>query len=221
MSILENLSPNHKSMWAPTFGDLRNLTDAGFALLRGKANAVEENAMAKVCNPGKTASIPKEKRGFLAFQSTLDRAAFLLKQVGAEELVDKYDHECAQPIPRDNLIAARVRSDLAGQTLIVNAYRTLQNARNCYIQLKDKYGVEMLSNIGSKTLSDKPRKVTKKQECGTMDAIRKMFGNDAAKMGEQVLKYLDNPAAYVLPGSEVASAEPETIVLAAEQSATA
>jgi hypothetical protein len=147
-----------KATLSGTLADLRKLTLAGYALLRGNANIAEEHAMAQVCNPGKTQYVSRDMRGFLAFQSTLDRASHLLHEADKETGILTVETHSLAEIPRDALIASRNRqSELTGNAGIVNAYAVVQAARNVYVALKAKYTTEQLAHPGTVNLNGKAR----------------------------------------------------------------
>ena len=168
------LNQDQKRTLASSLADIRKLSLAGQALCRGSANAVEQSAMAAVCNPGKTKDIDAKDRGFLCFQATIDRAQNLLSQLDPEGLSakdsDKHSFHFADAVPRDALIRAEPQ-DLVGKVAIINAFRDLSFARTILRALKDKFGPEVLSNPGTRTLSDKPKKAKKISPMEKMAAL--------------------------------------------------
>jgi hypothetical protein len=225
MKFIENLpdsktlTPERKAkiakLWSPTFADLKVLTRVGIALLRGQACPIEETAMAKMCNPAKTKHLGKDERGFLAFQSTLDRACGMLKDTDPHGLAHTFKSTLNAEIPRDDLIAAKSYDAMVGQTALVGAYDIIQHARTIFGLLKDKYG-ESLNHKGTVTLENKPKKVSKVTEISIMAELRARFANDEAVLGSELIKYSANPVAYVLPAIEVS--EPVVVLPAIEVS---
>lgn len=184
------LNPDQKRTLASTLGDLRKLTLAGQALLAGKANQIEQAAMSAVCNPGKTKDLAPKERGFLAFQTTIDRAANLVAIMDASmgHCASKYDFECEDVLPRDALIRAQPQ-DLVGKVSIVNAYRDLSSARRIWRDMKVKFPEEVLSNPGTVTLEGRTKKAKSSQDPELARLIALAAQNPAAH-GQELLAYL-------------------------------
>ena len=208
---LTHLNPQQRATWTTTFSDLKALTLVGIALLRGTACPIEETAMAKMCNPNKTKHLTKEQRGFLAFESTLDRASTLFKLADPKGIAVANDKaKVDQEIPRDALIDAQSYDAVKGETGLVNAYMILTNARSIFIRVKEKYG-DALKHKGTKTLDGKAKRVSKAAEVNVMAELRKRFAGDVTALGAELVKYSENPAAYVLPAIETAQDETEAV----------
>ena len=181
------LTQDQKRTLASSLADIRKLSLAGQALCRGSANAVEQSAMAAVCNPGKTKDIDAKDRGFLQFQATIDRAQNLLHIMDPEGLASKASFECADAVPRDALIRAEPQ-DLVGKVAIINAFRDLSFARTILRALKDKFGPEVLANPGTRTLSDKPKKAKK---ISPMDKLNALILANPGMTGQEILALMN------------------------------
>ena len=186
------LNQDQKRTLASSLADIRKLSLAGQALCRGSANAVEQSAMAAVCNPGKTKDIDAKDRGFLQFQATIDRAQNLLHIMDPEGLASKASFECADAVPRDALIRAEPQ-DLVGKVAIVNAFRDLSFARTILRALKDKFGPEVLANPGTRTLSDKPKKAKKAQAPDAKAILAAMIAEHPNLTGAEILALMTAP----------------------------
>lgn len=186
------LNPDQKRTLASSLADIRKLSLAGQALVRGSANAVELSAMAAVCNPGKTKDIAAKDRGFLSFQATIDRAQGLLTQMDPEGLSSRDVENHAvfnDAVPRDSLIRAEPQ-DMVGKVAIINAYRDLSFARTILKALKDKFTMEILSNPGTRTLSDKPKKAKK---ASALDKLNALVLANPTLTGAEIIALMTNP----------------------------
>ncbi len=191
--MYDALNTSQRAKLSTARGDLKLLILAGQAILRGKANAIEENAMAKVCNPGKTASTDKADRGFLAFGPTLDRFCNLLKIADTEELHNSFEHSTAAAVPRDALIGARLRPEMIGNSALQNDYILASQARSVWLSLKDKYkdSPDALTSPGTLTLQNKPRKSKRERnnEAIEMAALMAQHAGNPTALGEAIIAY--------------------------------
>ena len=192
------LNPDQKRILASSLADIRKLSLAGQALCRGSANAVEQSAMAAVCNPGKTKDIDAKDRGFLQFQATIDRAQNLLHIMDPEGLAAKNNFECTDAVPRDALIRAEPQ-DLVGKVAIVNAFRDLSFARTILSALKDTFGMEVLANPGTLALSGKVKKAKKAQAPDAKAILAVMIAEYPNMSGAEILALMTAPVAPVAP----------------------
>ena len=192
------LNPDQKRTLASSLADIRKLSLAGQALVRGSANTVEQAAMAAVCQPGKTKDVDAKDRGFLNFQSTIDRAQNLLHILDPEGLASKNSFDCTDSVPRDALIRAEPQ-DLVGKVAIINAFRDLSFARTILRALKDKFGMEVLANPGTRTLSDKPKKAKKAQAPDAKAILAAMIAENPNLTGAEILARMSAPAVQVAP----------------------
>ena len=188
------LNQDQKRTLAASLADIRKLSLAGQALVRGSANTVEQAAMAAVCQPGKTKDVDAKDRGFLNFQSTIDRAQNLLHILDPEGLAAKNSFECADSVPRDALIRAEPQ-DLVGKVAIINAFRDLSFARTILRALKDKFGMEVLAHPGTRTLSDKPKKAKKAPAPDAKAILAAMIAEYPNMSGAEILALMSEPVA--------------------------
>jgi hypothetical protein len=137
-----SLTETQKTIMSTTRGDLNRLTIVGVALLRGTACLAELNAMAAMAKPGKTKHLPAEVRGVLAYQSTLDRFAGLLKAADVDDILvpTAYRiHDATNPV--DACLEATAFDKVTlGKAALVKDHGLLMFARGIFIQLKAKYG---------------------------------------------------------------------------------
>lgn len=197
------LTADQNAKLSATLRDLKALHLCGIAIIRGKANPIELDAMAKMCNPSKTKTLDKDDRGFLAFQKSLDRAQTFLR-MATDSITDKMS-DISATVPRDALIDAR-GSDIEGvKASLSTDYGIVQAAKTTWLALKSKYTDEQLASAGTKTLDNKPRKprgpAAKAQSIYTQ--LLALFKAEPSRLGEELLKYDADPANYKLPGTEV------------------
>lgn len=221
------LNDNQRAMLTTTVSDLKLLTRIGIAHIRGDANAFDEHAMAKLANPSKTRTLAKDQRGWLQFQSTMDRLATLLRAAdreGSNSLLKRTALKHARPA--DNMVEALNNSivDVAGFSAYAAAYDVLEHARSVFVEAKRKLGDEAMFGERTITLTGKPRakaaKAAEKQAIGTVTALTNMHKAGhltTEQLGAEFIKYESDPANYKLP--EVAKPVQETVILAASAAA--
>lgn len=199
------LNQDQKRTLASSLADIRKLSLAGQALVRGSANSVEQSAMAAVCNPGKTKDIAAKDRGFLSFQSTIDRAQNLLHLMDTDCLSSDFVFDCDDAVPRDALIRAEPQ-DLVGKVAIINAFRDLSFARTILRALKDKFGMEVLANPGTRTLSDKPKRAKKAPAPDAKAILAAMIAEYPNMSGAEILALMTKPEVQAAPRAMAAVA---------------
>ncbi len=141
------LTDAQKTLMSTTRGDLHRLTIVGVALLRGRANLVELNAMAAMAKPGKTKHLDAECRGVRAFESTLDRFATLLRGCDDDGILQDIHSGKDKPhviqdatTPIDACLEATAYEKVTvGKATLVKDYELLSTARGLFIRLKAKY----------------------------------------------------------------------------------
>jgi hypothetical protein len=134
-----------KQKLTSTMSDLAVLVDAGHALLTGKATAWDEKALSKAGNMRKNAHYSSDQRGFLAFQSTLDRARTLVVQLDESGVVtvDRFDAVCSEKAknPVDVCYQARESQvETVGHSAMAAKVRTIRMAAQILRELKEKFG---------------------------------------------------------------------------------
>jgi hypothetical protein len=136
------LSDTQRTIMSTTRGDLHRLTQTGVALLRGRASLAELNAMAAMAKPGKTKYLSADLRGVLAFQSTLDRFAGLVKAADDDRILEVTNHSIPDAVnPADACVQATAFDSVTkGKTALIKDHGLLMFARGIFIQLKAKYG---------------------------------------------------------------------------------
>lgn len=136
------LTETQKSLLTSTRGDIHRLTLTAVALLRGRANLAELNAMAAMCKPGKTKHLSAEARGILAYQSTLDRFATLVHASDTDGILADSGHKIPDSVnPSDACVeATSFEKVTAGKATLIKDHGLLTFARGLYIQLQAKYG---------------------------------------------------------------------------------
>jgi hypothetical protein len=176
------LSDIQKSLLTTTRGDMHRLNLCAVALLRGRACAAELNAMAAMCKPGKTKHLPAELRGFLAFQSTLDRFAMLIREADDDGILrtQKSDGTAVHSIPdaqnpSDVCVEATAFEKVSvGKAALIKDHGILQFARGLYIQLKAKYGDRLTAERTLPLKAATREKVAKTQKEKAQQAFAKL-----------------------------------------------
>ncbi len=200
------LTDTQKTVMSTTRGDLKRLCITGVAMLRGKANLVELNAMAAMAKPGKTKHLPAEVRGVLAFQATLDRFQTFLKLADDDGILDdaKAKHSIQDAVnPVDACLEATAFDKVTlGKAALVNDYGTLQFARGIFIQLKAKYG-ERLNAAATLTIKG----TVKVKERSKAEKAKAAFASLSAEDKAAMIAELTGIKPQV---------EPEVIVVQAE-----
>jgi hypothetical protein len=201
----DTLSADQNAKLASTIRDLRDFHLAGIALVRGKANAIEEASLSKLANPGKTKHIDKEDRGILAVQKMIDRASGLLR-LALGKVVENYNMALTAEVPRESCIQARNGVNTNGDETVKAAWATdyavVQAAKTTWLALKTKYSEEQLASPGSLTLeakATKERAAKVKSDLAIFNALRKMFPDNNIAVLTEMTKHDADPANYKLP----------------------
>ncbi len=201
----DTLSESQNAKLSATLRDLQCFLVGGVSILRGKANAIEEAALAKLANPGKTKHLERDDRGILAVQRMLDRAQTLLR-LALGNNVDNFNFQIAETtVPRDACIQARNgQGDSAVKATWERDWSIVQGAKTIWLAMKAKYSEDQLASTGTLTMEGKARKavVSKaKSDLAIFTSLRAMYpGNNIAVLDEMA-KYEANPATYKLPSA--------------------
>lgn len=218
----DTLTADQNAKLAATIRDLEAFVVGGISILRGKANAVEEAALSKLANPGKTKHLDRDDRGILAIQKQLDRAQTLMR-MAIGSAVESYNfHIDPAAVPRDACIQARNgEGDNAVKATWQRDWTVVQSAKTIWLAMRNKYSEEQLASPGTLTLEGKKRKAAHgkaKSDLAIFTALRKAFpGNNIAVL-EEMAKYEADPVNYKLPETSQPEAtaeasQPETEVV--------
>lgn len=209
----DTLNESQNAKLAATLRDLKAFTVGGTAILRGKANDIEQASLAALANPGKTKHLDRDDRGILAVQKMLDRAQSLLRAATLGSS-DQFNFAIAgSMVPRDVCIEARTKLAETIKASLTTDWHIVQSAKTIWLAMRAKYTEEQLANPGSLTLTGttrKPKSSKDKAIVGTVTALTNLHRAGkltVAQLGEEFMKYEADPANYKLPGSEVAETE--------------
>ncbi len=204
----DNLTADQNAKLASTIRDLKDFHVAGIALVRGKANLVEEASLARLANPGKTKHIDKDDRGILAVQKMIDRASGLLR-LALGKVVDNHNFAVTSTVPRETCIQAKNGVNTNGDETVKAAWTTdyavVQAAKTTWLLMKDKYTEEQLASPGQLTLEAKATKAKAakgKSDLAIFTALRKMFPDNQLAVLEEMAKHDADPVNYKLPAAK-------------------